>query len=72
MHELGVLEEFLKLPHDEVRELGGQSATTLCSSRIFVFAYGLKIYRARAAMGLPRLSCRSRPALSHFQIDHAG
>jgi 2-polyprenyl-6-methoxyphenol hydroxylase-like FAD-dependent oxidoreductase len=24
MHELGVLEEFLKLPHDEVRELGGQ------------------------------------------------
>jgi 2-polyprenyl-6-methoxyphenol hydroxylase-like FAD-dependent oxidoreductase len=24
MHELGLLEEFLKLPHDEVRELGGQ------------------------------------------------
>ena len=24
MHELGVLEEFLKLPHDEVRALGGQ------------------------------------------------
>lgn len=24
MHELGVLEAFLKLPHDKVRELGGQ------------------------------------------------
>ena len=24
MHELGLLEEFLKLPHDEVRRLGGQ------------------------------------------------
>src|ERR671938_131115 len=24
MHELGILEEFLKLPHDEVRQLGGQ------------------------------------------------
>ena len=24
MHELGVVEEFLKLPHDQVRELGGQ------------------------------------------------
>ena len=24
MHELGLLEEFLKLPHDEVRQLGGQ------------------------------------------------
>lgn len=24
MHELGILDEFLKLPHDEVRQLGGQ------------------------------------------------
>src|ERR1700719_599741 len=24
MHELGLLEEFLKVPHDELRELGGQ------------------------------------------------
>jgi 2-polyprenyl-6-methoxyphenol hydroxylase-like FAD-dependent oxidoreductase len=27
MHELGVLEEFLKLPHQKVRELGGQIGT---------------------------------------------
>jgi 2-polyprenyl-6-methoxyphenol hydroxylase-like FAD-dependent oxidoreductase len=70
MHELGLLDEFLKLPHQEVRTLGGmvRRRAQFPIADFSAPADALQVHRADAAVGLPRLPRRARQALSGFHL----
>ena len=61
MHELGLLDEFLKLPHQELRELVAADRRGPRRARRFLAsADALPLHRPHAAMGLPRFPRRRR------------
>ena len=65
MHELGLLDEFLQLPHQKARD----SARQFGDERVTIADFSppadaLQLHRADAAMGLPRFPRRARQALS--------
>ena len=61
MFELGLIDEFLKLPHQKVETLTGQiGAEHLQDGRFSPSADALQIRRADAAMGLPQLPGSSK------------
>ena len=67
MYELGILDDFLKRPHQEVRELTGQ----IGDERIVLADFShlpthCQFHRADAAMGLPRFSRRPGAPLSEL------
>ena len=65
MDELGLLDEFLKLPHQEVSKLRAQFGDERVADRRLLPSAGARpIHRHDAAMGLPRFPRRSRQALS--------
>ena len=65
MYELGLLEEFLKLPHQKLTSAGAPSGRFHFSGRRFQpLAHALQVRRADAAMGFSELSFRSRQAHS--------
>ena len=65
MHELGLLDEFLKLPHSRVERLSGQVGDDHHRAcRLQPPADALQIHRADAAMGFSRFSGRARQELS--------
>ena len=74
-HELGMLDELLARPHDKARHLsgiiGGEKVRIADFSRP---QGGGAVHRPDAAMGVPRLRRRSRPALSllHAQDEGGG
>jgi len=51
MYELGLLDEFLKRPHQEERQLADRSAANRRDSRFHPPSYPLQISRADAAVG---------------------
>lgn len=68
MHELGLLEEFLKLPHQKVYELNAQFGRRAADDSGFPPSAGpLRLYRFHAAMGFSQLYCRESGALSEFR-----
>ena len=72
LHELGLLEEFLRLPHQELREIRGIFNGHRGSYRRFLaFADALQIYRFHAAMGFSGLSLPPGNALPHLCSAHA-
>ena len=71
MHELGLLDEFLKLPHSEVRQISNADRRRSRHDRPFRHAAGhLQIRRADAAMGFPQLPGGARQALFDFRSAH--
>ena len=73
MHELGLLEEFLKLPHTKIRtanlEIGDEH---LHHRRFHAPAHGLQIHRPDAAMGLsgfPGAARRSKLPNFHLLME---
>ncbi len=59
MDELGLLDELLKLPHNKVARLGVQVGDTSINIADFTWLPPqLRVHRADAAMGLPRLPRR--------------
>ena len=54
MHELGILDEFLKRPHQEIRELAGQVGQRH-NCRFHPSPDSLPFPRFHATVGLPRL-----------------
>ena len=59
MYELGILDEFLKRPHQEVRHLAGQIGNeTVTPGRFHAPAYPLQIPRPHAAVGFSEFHCR--------------
>src|SRR5262252_8261271 len=67
MYELGLLEDFLKRPHQQADELRG----LIGDDRPQASTDPLQVHRAHAAMGLPRLPCRSCQALFGLRLAHA-
>ncbi len=73
MFELGLIDEFLKLPHQEVETLSAQiGAEHVRGGRFSPSADALQIRCADAAMGLPQLPRRARQALPNVRPAHAG
>ena len=68
MDELGLLDEFLKLPHQKVDQLTATSAPSAAHDRSHALADALQIHRADAAMGLPQFPRRPGQALSGLSI----
>ena len=65
MHELGLLDEFLKRPHQEARQLTGvRRRRAGHRRRLLPPADALPLHRLHAAVGLPELPRRARPAVS--------
>jgi hypothetical protein len=71
MHELGLLEEFLRLPHSVVRQISLQ----IGEDRLVIGHFDhLPVhckFIALAAMGFPQFPCRSRQTLSDLRPAHA-
>ena len=64
MHELGILDEFLKRPHQEARKLSGLIGDVeVPDRRLLAPADPLPVHRAHAAVGFPRLHRRAGAAL---------
>ena len=73
MHELGLLAEFLKLPHQEAPTACGQIRRPRSHHRRFPSpADALQVHRADAAVGFSQLPRRSRPPLSGLPSADAG
>ena len=73
MYELGILDDFLKRPHQEVRALAGQIGDERVVARRFLAsADALPLHRFDAAMGLSRFSRRAGAALSELPPQDAG
>ena len=73
MHELGLLDEFLKLPHQKVERLTAQIGDRARAMVDFTpSADALQIRRADAAMGFSQFPRRARQALPDFRSAHAG
>ena len=63
MHELGLLDGFLALPHSEVRTLAGQIGDDYVPARrLHPPADAVQVRCVHAAVGLPRLPRRTRPS----------
>ncbi len=61
MHELGLLDEFLKVKHDKVDHLTGQNwQRRRRHRRLFASADPMQIRRADAAVGFSQFSRRAR------------
>ena len=72
MHELGLLDEFLKLPHRRVRASRRHRRRHAgADRRLLPSADALQVHRADAAVGLPQFPRRARPALSALSSAHA-
>src|SRR5712671_2865633 len=61
MHELGLLDEFLKVPHQEVSRLTFQVGAEHPDGGLEASADPLQIRRADAAVGLPRFPRQAGP-----------
>ena len=73
MHELGLLDEFLKRPHQEARQLTGvRRRRRGHRRRLLAPADALPVHRLHAPVGLPRLPRRARPALPGLPPPDAG
>ena len=73
MFELGLIDEFLKLPHQEGRNaVRADRRRTRSDGRFPPPANALQIRCADAAMGLPQLPGRARQALQNIRPAHAG
>ena len=71
MAELGLLDEFLKLPHQKVDRLTALiGAERVRMMRFDALADALQIHRADAAMGLPQFPRRPGQALSDLRSAH--
>ena len=71
MHELGLLEEFLKLPHQAGAAADGGIVgdTPVPDRRLLAPADALQVHRDDAAVGLPRFPGRQRRgAIRRFQL----
>ena len=68
MYELGLLEEFLKRPHQKADELTGYSAARGDRRRLHALADPCPLHRIHAAMGIPgflgKRSTKSSPPFS--------
>ena len=65
MDELGLLDEFLKLPHQKVSRFSGQFGEERVHGRRLLAPAGARaLHRHDAAMGLPRFPGGPRQALS--------
>ena len=72
IHELGLLDEFLKLPHRQVRAPRRRRRRHAGADRgLLASADALQVHRADAAMGLPQFPRRAGRALSdvHLRMD---
>ena len=67
MHELGLLDEFLKRPHQE-SGLAGRSATTRRACRFLASADALPLHRPHAAVGFSRFCCRGGGGYPKFSL----
>ena len=73
MDELGLLDEFLKLPHQEVSRFGAQfGEERVAGRRLLPPAGALPLHRHDAAMGLPRFPRRPGQALPGLHGADAG
>ena len=73
MHELGLLEELLRLPHQELSRLVAQVGRRRAAHRRFLApADPLQVHRHHAAVGLPRLPGAARAALPGLPARDAG
>ena len=73
MHELGILEDFLKRPHQKLRELDRRDRRHAREARrFFASAHPLPLHRADAAMGLPRFPRRATPSAIRASISACG
>src|SRR4030088_3045808 len=73
MYELGHLDEFLKRPHQEERQLAGTDRRrNRRDSRFYPPSYPLQISRADAAVGLSEFYRRAGPALSVVSPEDGG
>jgi len=73
MYELGLLDEFLMLPHQKLDRL----AVQVGDERVRMIdlthlSHPLQIHRANAAMGFSQFSRRARQALQGLRFAHAG
>ena len=69
MHELGLLEAFLKRPHQEARTIGARIRFRACRDRRFhASADTLQIHRADAAVGFPQFPGRVRRRFPPFHL----
>ena len=70
MHELGCLDELLKLPHEEAHHLSFQFGAHKRRGRRFRSREAaLSLHRLHAAMGFPRFPRAARRALSHVLAE---
>ncbi len=73
MYELGLLDEFLKLPHSKIERLShADRRRTPAGDRPDASADAVQIYRADAAMGFSQFSGRAGQALQDLRSAHAG
>ena len=69
MHELGLLEEFLKLPHTKIRTANVEIGDEPFHRRRFCpAAHSLQIHRPDAAMGFPGFPRRQRQSTFPISI----
>ena len=73
MYELGLLDEFLKLPHQKLEHAERSDRRRTCDDRrSHASADALQIHRADAAMGFSQFPGRPRQALSEPSICTCG
>ena len=73
MHELGLLDEFLKLPHERAETLSGRYGSLPVTIADFRhLPTQLQVHRADAAVGLPEFPRRTGPPLSGLPSADAG
>ena len=69
MYELGDLEEFLRQPHQEVRESARRQRWSACADRrLHEGTHALQIHRFHAAVGFSQFPFHARKTISEFSI----
>ena len=68
MQELGLLDEFLKLPHSKVDHISMQIGADTVKIAIDRPADGVQIHRLHAAVGFSQLPRRPRQEISRLSI----
>lgn len=69
-HELGLLDEFLKLPHYGARELKARRRRRDHRRRFFASADAAQVHRVHAAVGFLELSRGARQAAAQLPPSH--
>ena len=71
MHELGLLERFLRLPHQKVTRINARFGDLeFTVADFFSSADPMPLRRLHAAVGLSQLSCERRESVPHLSGTH--